>query len=240
MACSILFLFIALDSSAEPRRIQGPANILDSQLRAASPNNNYGATVTFSVQLSSYVSLLGMYNLRDSLGDGYRITAAFCSLFCSVNSDPGAIRCYKGLKPFYEGGGDNTPAGTNECSWNDWAAADSEWNTAGVGMAGDDSTYNHWDDNGADRKATDFARLDINGAGWYSFNIDTSIVNRWYNGESWPVAFISDSTDAINCSFRSSEHSSTSQRPIIWLTYEATSPSGARRRKSVTSSIFDE
>jgi hypothetical protein len=107
-------------------------------------------------------------------------------------------------------------------------------------MAGDDSSYNRWDDNGADRKATDFAQIDINGVGWYMFNIDTSIVNRWYDGETWPVVLISDVANGVNCTFRASEHSTTSQRPIIWLTYDLAPQVGSGRRRFITNSCAND
>jgi len=162
------------------------------------------------------------------------ITAAVCSMYVSTLSGAGTLYLYRGVKPFYPGDNEGATADVNECSWNDWAAADSEWATGGCKNRSGSGDYNTGDGSGADTDELPFDTVsNITETGWISFDCP-AVVQDWYDGYRGCIVLVGSGDypgDTLDCQFYSIEAGTNEPRFVV--TYESggeEETSGRRRR----------
>jgi hypothetical protein len=238
----IIFAILIITNVAQSDYQQlGAANIADAEIRSVSANTNYGVRTTFTVATLNTAysnnTLIGFPGLAAAIGAGKEFIAP-CTLqmYVSALGGSGAGDMYARtlLKPMFEGDKNATTADTFDCSWNDWFAADSEWNTAGALFLSNDSTYNALDDNGADAKSTPFDTVTISVASVrIKIAIPISIMQEFYSGNRGGILLTGKavSNDTLNATFRSGEYATGSYRPTLDVYYQSIATNNLRRRK---------
>lgn len=227
-------LILTVMAQADTKRFQNQITIQDTQLRPAAANNNYGQStaITYDSASTGYVSLIGFLYLQDSIGAGKTMQTSVCSIYASIAAGTDTGQCYLFLKPMFEGDKSNATGDTFDVTWNDWFAADSEWNTAGLGVRSNDSTFNAWDDAGGDMKATAFDTLITTDSGWVRIDIPANIMQNFYDSNrNGGIAIFGRRTSLVT--WRTSENTIAAHRPILFVNYTTASseqPSSRRRK----------
>jgi len=221
-----ILLILTVVAQADTKRFQNQVNIRDSQIRGAAANNNYGTSPTLTAgNYPPYRGLISFVLLPESLGTAKAMLSGLCSLWVSTSSAAATDTIWVGhtWKPFFEGDKANATADTFDCSWNDFFAADSEWNDAGADSASDAADYNAEDGFKADRTVTPFDTIFFTSAttGWVTFDIPASLMQSFYDGNRFGILLYQTFPPNTTCniSYSSKENTTTGNRPILWVTY---------------------
>lgn len=209
----------------DTKTIDGTTNVEDATISDYWADKNYGGKINMDVRGGTYPTrlLIRVKNVASELGAGATISAAVCSLYCSINDTDGDNIAYSVFKPWVEGDEDGIDNDDGDVTWNDWASDANEWTTEGCLCAYDDGVDNSTDDGPcnatkADRKATAEDTENVTTVNtWYAWNITAALAQSWYDGTKNEEGILLFASTAIN-TFYSTE-SAEVQKPFWVFTY---------------------
>ena len=199
--------------------IIGAGDIDDAQIYLTSPTLNYGGRIAFTVgRLASTYRAMLRGDLS-AIESGSAISVAKCSLYCSsfanVHGDP-TLEVSIVDSDWVEGTADGAYE-YGSCSWNN------RGHGTGVGATTIAEADSAWASAGGDYSSPDDTVTITASSAWYVWEIE-NILQAALDSDSYYGMFFKHTNEGLGISkaeFTSTESETVSQRPRIYIEYEA-------------------
>ena len=225
----ICMLFLTMPVWADIATIDG-ADVEDTDIHGGLAGSSFGGRGEMRVDDNSNIHMLVRFkNLSSAIPAGSVVTAALCSLYCfdDRSNRDGNVSTYEIFKPWVEGTHQFVDC-TNGSSYEDWDCDQAEWGSNGGNCAQDDGIDNTDSsgtctaaDSTADRTSTAMSTTNVTSIGWWTWSIDTDLVQAWVDGtrNEEGFIFIGDALEDVDKLFFTSDSTEVSNLPRLIVTY---------------------